>query len=562
MLLLLTEVNRIKILLGGTMSEKKPNKKWGNMTPKQIEASKKNLQQKGQPSNSPGRPKGTGYKTFAMDLFKEMLESPISYNKKKVQFSEAFAQQVMESATTGGWASKLLFERLFSDNILEDIDTLLNKSKKEDSDFISYRIYKKGHDYQQRLLSTKSRRVYNMAGRRAGKTEANKFKAVDVLLTKEDAKILIIGLTFQTTVDLYFNDIIKLIDDLGFSPDRQSRSEGIIALGEAEIQFKGNSTVDEREKIRGTKWDLVIVDEVQSQKALVYLLDSIINPTLIDKKGQLVLTGTGPRVRGTYWETLWSMDEKALKLNWNLTDNPFIPDHEDVLKEIMEEKGLSETHPLFVREYLGQIAYDDDALVYRLDDNNYFSDEELLAWINTQPVTDLRFEGGLDYGFDDADAVAIILYSTSDDKKWLIYEHKANRTGITEIADAVQAGIDFINTCPLFKTITNKHCNFYADTGGGVKKISFELSTQYNLPILDAYKANKDAGVEFLQEDVRKGNFKVRKGGVFDDEALRTIFARDDNDNLTRVIDDSYHPDLLDAVLYSIRPIQLFYNKR
>lgn len=532
------------------------------MSEAQMESARKNLQQPGQPSNSPGRPKGSSYKTFAMDLFKEMMDKPVNYKKKKQAFAQAFAQQVMDSAVNGGWASRMMFERLFDENILEDIDTLLNKSKKEDADFLSYRLLKQAHDMQQKVLLSKNRRIYIMAGRRAGKTIVNEFKAADVFMTKVAAKILIIGLTFQTTVDLYFNDILKILDQMGITPDTKSRSEGIITYGESEIHFKGNSTVDEREKIRGTKWDLVIVDEVQSQKALVYLLDSIINPTLIDKQGQLILTGTGPRVRGTYWETLWTKDEKALKLNWNLTDNPWIPNHEEVLKEIIEEKGLSELHPLYVREYLGQIAYDDDALVYRLDENNYYTDEQLKAWIDKQPVTDLRFEAGLDYGFDDADGFAIVLYSTTDDTRWLIYEYKANRTGITEMADAIKKGVDYVNTDKLFKNITNKHFNIYADTGGGTKKISFELATQYDLPVLDAYKANKDAGVEFLQEDVRTGKFKVRKDGVFDEEALRTIFARDDNDNLTRVIDDSYHPDLLDAVLYALRPIMMFYNKK
>jgi hypothetical protein len=531
-------------------------------TAKQMAAAKKNLQQKGQPSNSPGRPKGSGYGTFAQELFKDSLAHPTRYKNKTVPFVTAYMQEVQSSALKGGWAAKMFFERLFDDDILEKIDRELNKSKREDADFQSYRIYKLGHDYQQRVLSSMNKRIYNMAGRRAGKSETNILKAVDVMTSKDDGKVLIIGLTHTTTVDLYFNAVVKLIEELGWEIEKKSRTEGLIAIGEREIHFKGNSSIDEREKIRGTKWDVVIIDEVQSQKGLISLIDSIVEPTLLDRDGQLILTGTGPRVRGTYWETLWTQDNGALKLNWNITDNPFIPNYKEVLDKIKEDKGLTDTSPLYVREYLGQISYDDDALVYRLEDDNFIVEQEMLNWMATQPVTDVQFSAGLDYGFDDADGFAIVMYSISNpSRKYLVYEYKGRRTGVTELVDAIKAGIEYINTDPKFANLTNKDFNIFADTAGGIKKISFELSTQHNLPVLDAYKANKDFGIEQLQEDVRKRNFKVIKGGVFENEALKTIFKRDELDNLTRTVDDTaFHPDMLDAVLYALRPIYMFSN--
>ena len=119
-----------------------------------------------------------------------------------------------------------------------------------------------------------------------------------------------------------------------------------------------------------------------------------------------------------------------------------------------------------------------------------------------------------------------------------------------------------MNTSALFKNVENKFFYVHADTGGAGKKISFDLGTVYKLPIQDAFKANKDMAVEMLQDEVRRGLFKVRKGGLFDDEALKTVFARDDRDQLTRIIDDeAYHPDVADAILYAKRPIQLF-NRR
>jgi len=68
--------------------------------------------------------------------------------------------------------------------------------------------------------------------------------------------------------------------------------------------------------------------------------------------------------------------------------------------------------------------------------------------------------------------------------------------------------------------------------------------------------------IELLQEETRKGIFKVKKDSIFADEALKTIWGRNDKDELTREIDDgAFHPDLLDAVLYSMRYIWQNYTK-
>ena len=153
------------------------------------------------------------------------------------------------------------------------------------------------------------------------------------------------------------------------------------------------------------------------------------------------------------------------------------------------------------------------------------------------------------------------MFSTSTREKWLIYEHKGNRSSITDLADKIKAGINYVNTNPIFQSIPDKHFYIYSDAGGTGKKISAELSMQFGLPCLDAYKVNKDIAIEQLQEEVRTGNFKVKKESIFADEADKTVWARNDNDELTRVIDDNtFHPDLLDAILYSLRYVWINYS--
>ena len=530
-----------------------------------------NLQKAGEPGHNPnGRPKGTSINTYAKGLIIEALDSPDKTGKTAL---DRFLTGFIQEATTNrnSWQARSLAEKFIPADP-EELDAIFNRAKTRDTDFMAYRVIKTCHDMQQRLILSKEKNIYMMAGRRAGKTEGMVRKGVTVAIEKEGALILYIGLSFSRCIDLFWNPTIDILNALGISISEQRRTDGCIVLANgSELHFKGNTTVDERDKLRGSKWDLVIIDEAQSQKSLSILLNEVIEPTLVDRRGQLVLAGTGPKVRGTYWEELWSnqKDHKALRLNWNLTDNPFIPDHEDVLQKILTEKNLTENSPLFIREYLGGIAYDDDAMVFRLTPENVFTDTDLQAWIDNQPVSDIKFTAGLDYGYKDSDAFVIFMYSTSRPEKFLIYEYKANRNGIQELADAIRKGLDYLKT-PLFAKIPNKFCYIYCDTNE--QKITYELYRQYGFPTQNALKYDKDFAIEILRDDIRTLKLKVRKPIVKDaagsdvpdpqsfySETLQTIYKRNDRDELTHEIDDSsFHPDLVDAILYSLRSVWAF----
>jgi len=396
-----------------------------------------------------------------------------------------------------------------------------------------------------------------MAGRRAGKTEAVIKKICTMMVIRRDASIVYVAKTLTVGIEQVFNGVLSLLEELGLDISERRRNEGYIKTADGgTLYIRGNSSTEEREKLRGFRWDLAIIDECQSQTALPYLINDVLGPALQDRKGSLVLAGTGPRVRGTYWELLWTEGRNASRYNWNLTENLFIDDSETVLDRIKEEKGLTDSSPLFVREYLGKIAYDDDALVYRLKEDNYYTWEQVKEWINGQPRSDIVFTGGLDFGFVDSDALALIMYSKSRPERFLIWEWKQNRIGTAEMAAAIKEGILSI-TPERFAEVPDRSVMIYGDSAG--QTTIYDLSTTYGLPIYDAYKADKDFAIEHLQDEVRRGLFKVPKGGIFADEALKTIFARNDRDELTREVDDdTYHPDLLDAVLYAMRPVWLF----
>jgi hypothetical protein len=521
---------------------------------------------KGEVRNPNGRPPGATLKRQVQTLFMEMMAEPMKVHGKPSTFLNAFKANFMEGALGNGWQAQALAAKLFQGDILDQIDASLNKSLREDADFMAYRIVRMASDFQQRILNSKKRLILLMAGRRAGKTAGIRLKFADKLSTKPGARCLYIAKKHGVGMEQVFEPLLTILDDLGMTVSTIDRQLGDFTITNgAMFSVRSNDNKETRENLRGGFYDLVVVDEAQSQPMLKYLRESIIDPMLEDTRGTLVVAGTGPRAAGTYWEDLWlnAPEDQTLKLNWNISQNPFIDHYEDRLREIREEKKLDENSSLYQREYLGKPVYDIDALVYRLTDGNYFDDTALAEWLKGQPAVDIAFTAGLDYGYSDSDAISIICHSTQKRERFLVWEYKLNHTGIEDCAAALKKGMEYVQAMPLFQNLPNKTFYFFADSGGLGKKISYELATHYGLPILDAYQVDKPVAIELLQQEVRQGTFKVRKDGFFDQEAVRTVFERDDKDNIVRVIDDStYHPDAADSVLYSMRPIWLTSEQR
>ena len=524
------------------------------------------LSKPGMTNNPNGRPKGPSPKRMIQEAFLDMMKQSIKYKGEEKTFFTAYLEEFMQSALKGGWSARILAERVFSDGILGEIDSTLKRDRREDKDFMLYRVRKTCFDVQQKVLDSHERRIMLMAGRRAGKTEVETRKAISIAINTPNAQVLFIGLTFTRAVELFWNTIVRVLEEMGVMIKRESRNEGIIVIDNgSEFHFHGNSTVTERERLRGGKYHLVVIDEAQSQPALAYLLDDIIEPMLKDYNGSLVLGGTGPKTRGTWWETLWNDEagHKALRLNWNLSVNPYIQDYQTVLDAVLKEKGWVESDPVFQTEYLGKIAYDEDALVYRMTGDNYFTQEQLTTWVKSQPPSDIKFVTGIDYGFEDCTALALLCYSTHKKEVFLIYEKKFNRSGVEDVKLALDECVMAMNDAP-FKEVPAQNKKFmgYADTAGGMKMVSYTLTMQFGFNILPAIKDNKSLAIEQLQNEVKQRILKVRKEDHFDQEALRIIFGRDDNGNLTREISDEYHPDMQDALLYAFRHIWSSYPKR
>jgi hypothetical protein len=417
-----------------------------------------------------------------------------------------------------------------------------------------YRLYKMLSPDQRKVIDQiegGAKLIVNNWGRRSGKTELNGALPIYCAARWADCEVTYIHLTGKNAGEQAVPKVMDAAEKMGLSVEYNA-TKGYIEHGNGgKIYFTGNETKDDREKMLGygKARRMVIIDECQSQKELKTVIDEKLLATFIDCDAILVLSGTKSRIRGSYWEHMYTDEQPGKIINkTNMFSNPYLTDPMKVLEGLLMRRGLSMNDPLVRREFFNEDVYDTDALVFRFADINYYGDSDFEEWRRTVPATDIRAICGLDLGYEDANAVCTIVYATNSPYLWCVHERTVRRQSLSDlvsiVSEAVQVGRGY--------SASNVYC--MTDMGGLGKSIGMTLASEYKLPVMAAEKHGKEGAVELLAELIRTGKYRVRKESLFVADALKIVYQRDDLDNIIRVIDDStFHSDISDAVLYAVR---------
>lgn len=478
--------------------------------------------------------------TIRSALFKTNKNNKTYYE----QFLEKFMQMAVEDLNSK--PAQMLAQSFFSADVLQKLDEETDKIMAKDMMFTRYRIEQTLFDKQKEVITDRfSSAKCVICGRRSGKTNLNAKTLVDAC-AEPNTPCCYIHLTFSNGIAQAYDNIIKAAENAGLVITDKSETTGDIVFSNgSSIRIRGNANTAEAEKVRGFTYKLVIIDECQSQRNLRYLVEEVIQPLQLDfEKHCLILTGTPPRVPHTFFESAYKGHEYT-SYHWDLRNNPFIPNAEKVIQEICEKKGLSLDSPLIQREYLGQIVYDTEALVYK----------DYKTYKKIDSFKPNRCYIGVDFGFSDYNAVIVLMADIEKKCAYITDEYKFNKATITEIVETIRQATEKAKAFLLDKNHDINLSNaigIYCDTNE--KSIAFELSQTYRLPAYCAYKYDKMLGIAQLAEYMRVGQIKAIEGGIIADEAEQILFKRDEDDNILAEIDnDVFHPDAIDALLYASR---------
>lgn len=392
---------------------------------------------------------------------------------------------------------------------------------------------------QRAFISDPARFKAACCSRRAGKTMGIAAQLLATASSRPGVAVLYFTLTRQQAKRIIW-DPLKQINEkyrLGGDPNE---SELTLRFPNGSIIYLSGAK-DRREvaKYLGFPLVLAVGDEAQSFRPyLKELVDDAISPTLLDYAGQMILMGTpGPVPVGYFYEITktptWSNH------SWTLLDNPHLQAKSgiDPMELVLDEcrrRNVGLNDPSIQRQFFGKWTVDSDALVFHWTEANHY--DEI-------PVSN-RWEyviGG-DLGHDDADALAVLGWCPESPHVYLLDEEIKAKQGITPLAEQVERLVAM-----------RKPLATVMDAGGLGKKIIKEMQDRFSLPVKAAEKNNKFGYIELLNDAMRTGVFKAKRGSRFVADAQLLEWDLEKCVGDRKVVSDQFHSDIADAVLYAYR---------
>lgn len=396
---------------------------------------------------------------------------------------------------------------------------------------------------QLKFIQDKSSNKIAVCSRRAGKTIACAADLIDTSLKNPGVVSLYITLSRNNAKKIIWREIKKINRDYALG--------GIENLSELSMTFPNNSIIylsgakdtNEIEKFRGLALKLVYIDEAQSFRAYIKeLIDEVLAPALMDYAGTLVMIGTPPPIPTGYFCESFQNTNGWAKHHWTFWDNPYIVKkskmpHQAMMDRELKRRGVTTEDASIQREWFGRFTLDSDALLlhYNISKNHF----EALP--NIMPKK-FNYIMGIDLGFDDADAIAVLAWSDNEPTTYLIEEKVVAQQGLTELVDQIQV---MQKKYDIHKIVI--------DQGGLGKKLAEEMRRRHGIPVQAADKARKMENIAFMNDALRTGRLKAKQESKFAQDTFLVEIDKQKSTPDKIKVSDKYHSDIIDAVLYAFR---------
>lgn len=390
---------------------------------------------------------------------------------------------------------------------------------------------------QNEFVKDKSRFLTAQCSRRAGKSNGLAIRFLHTMETHPGAFCPYIALTRESARNIMWGVMQEQDAKFKVGCEFTESNLTITHPNGARVQLFGADMKNFIRRLKGIKTPGVGIDEAQDFGGhLESLVDDVLSPALTDYRDSwLAITGTpGPVPKGYFYEITAEGKHGFSKHSWTLLDNPYLPDARSFLQELKMKRGWDENHPTLRREWYNQWVLDVESLLikWNKDKNNY----------DQLPSGKWNYILGIDIGFGDSDALAVLSWGESTPNIYLIEE-------IVTPNQDISALVEQINRVSKLYDISK----IVIDTGGLGKKIAEEIIRRHQIPVQAADKARKMENVALLNDYLRLGKFKAKTDSRFVQDSFQVQIDWEKSTPDKIKVKDSFHSDIIDAVLYAFK---------
>lgn len=335
--------------------------------------------------------------------------------------------------------------------------------------------------------------------RRTSKTSGVALRYLIRALTEPGYMGLFVSLTHKNVDRDFYNNCIKaFLQEIGYPMDDVPVSLPIKFPNGSFIDgFGADTSEDMSKKIRGSKWDDVCLDEVQSWKQDVQkIIFGDVRPTLGDKRGYLILLGTPGDIKNTFWHKVNTPDTTESKMfdlfNLHWSCNPYVSVQisEDIERWRLETPEFLED-PKFKREWEGLWEVEENLMCYRYTTSNLTFKE--LPGI----PDDYWFVFGVDFGYTDQFAISVGAWPKRGQPTLYMVDVFA-KSGMTPSKQGEKLREFYDKYRPM---------GVMADPSGAGDIEEFK--TRFSIPVEKAQKNGKRQHMEFMNADLAGGRVQV-----------------------------------------------------
>lgn len=400
---------------------------------------------------------------------------------------------------------------------------------------------------QQKFVMDKERFIAAQCSRRAGKSNGLALRFFMTMESHPKANCIYLALTRDSAKQIMWPVLQELDEKYKIGCAFKESDLSITHPNGAKLTLFGADMQNFIRRLKGQKSPGIGVDEAQDFGIhLESLLNDVLTPMLVDYTDSwLAVVGTpGPVPQGYYFDITHLGKYKYSVHKWTLLNNPHIKDAEAFIQGLIERHEWLPDHPTLMREWRNEWKLDVEALWirYKAETNHYIElPKNVKKW---------NYILGIDIGFKDSDALAVLAWSEEDRSTYLVEELITAKQDITSLVEQIEA---MSKKYDLYKMVI--------DQGGLGLKIAEEIRKRHSIPVEPADKKQKSENVAILNDELRLGRFKAKSASRFaqDSYLIQIDWAKSTPDKI--VIKKEPHSDIIDAVLYAHKESYSFTHK-